>query len=110
MSNKFDESSSSYYSNYNDTHFDEILNKYEFLEKDKKNIIYQDPRQLVLRNLISKNTIYDNILLYHQTGTGKCHKKNTPILMFDGTIKKIQDIKKGELIMGDDSKKRKVLS
>jgi len=66
-----DESSSSYYPNYDDTNFDEILNKYEFLEKDKRKVIYQDPRQLVLRNLISKNTIYDNILLYHQTGTGK---------------------------------------
>jgi superfamily II DNA or RNA helicase len=75
MSNKKSDSSMSleahYYPNYDDTNFDEILNKYEFLEKDKRNIVYQDPRQLVLRNLISKNTIYDNILLYHQTGTGK---------------------------------------
>jgi superfamily II DNA or RNA helicase len=114
MSNKkYDHSMSAeahYYPNYDDTNFDEILNKYEFLEKDKRKIVYQDPRQLILRNLISKNTIYDNILLYWQTGTGKCMKKDTPILMFDGTIKKIQNIKKGELVMGDDSKKRKVLS
>jgi hypothetical protein len=44
------------------------------------------------------------------TGTGKCHKIDTPILMFDGTIKKIQDIQEGELLMGDDSTPRKVLS
>lgn len=45
-----------------------------------------------------------------QTGFGKCHKIDTPILMFDGSIKKVQDIIKGDLLMGDDSSKRTVLS
>lgn len=43
-------------------------------------------------------------------GFGKCHSFNTPILMFDGSIKMVQDIKKGELLMGDDSTPRTVLS
>lgn len=43
-------------------------------------------------------------------GAGKCHGKNTPILMYDGTIKKVQDIEVGELLMGDDSTPRTVLS
>jgi superfamily II DNA or RNA helicase len=43
-------------------------------------------------------------------GAGKCHGKNTPILMYDGTIKMVQDIEIGELLMGDDSTPRKVLS
>lgn len=43
-------------------------------------------------------------------GAGKCFKKNTKILMYDGTIKKIQDIVVGDLVMGDDSTPRKVLS
>ena len=43
-------------------------------------------------------------------GLGKCHGRDTPILMWDGTIKKVQDIKTGELICGDDSTPRKVLS
>lgn len=47
------------------------LDKYEFQEQDKYKYIYQDPRQLLLRNLISKNTIYDNILLFWGTGVGK---------------------------------------
>ena len=42
-------------------------------------------------------------------GVGKCHAKDTPILMFDGTIKKVQDIKVGDLLMGPDSTSRKVL-
>jgi len=43
-------------------------------------------------------------------GAGKCHGKDTPILMYDGSIKMVQDINVGELLMGDDSTPRKVLS
>ena len=43
-------------------------------------------------------------------GRGKCLGKDTPILMYDGTIKKVQDICTDDLIMGDDSKPRKILS
>ena len=49
-------------------------------------------------------------MLLSEAGTGKCHKIDTLILMFDGTIKKVQDIQEGELLMGDDSTPRKVLS
>jgi len=41
-------------------------------------------------------------------GRGKCLGKNTPILMYDGTIKLVQDIKTGDLLMGDDSSRRYV--
>lgn len=40
---------------------------------------------------------------------GKCNGRNTPIIMYDGKIKMIQDIKKGDLLMGDDSTPRTVL-
>ena len=43
-------------------------------------------------------------------GVGKCLGINTPILMFDGTIKMVQDIVVGDKLMGDDSKERTVLS
>ncbi len=43
-------------------------------------------------------------------GVGKTHRKNTPVLMFDGTIKMCQDVVVGDLVMGPDSKPRKVLS
>jgi len=40
-----------------------------------------------------------------------CHGIDTPIMMCDGSIKKVQDIKVGDYLMGDDGKsKRKVLS
>ena len=44
------------------------------------------------------------------TGFGKCHGIDTPILMYDGSIKMVQNVKQGDLLMGDDSKPRKVLS
>jgi len=43
-------------------------------------------------------------------GFGKCLGKDTPVMMFDGTNRKVQDIKVGELIMGDDSTPRTILS
>jgi len=44
------------------------------------------------------------------TGFGKCHHPDTPIIMYDGSIKKAKDIEVGELLMGDDSTPRCVLS
>lgn len=41
---------------------------------------------------------------------GKCLGKNTPILMHDGSIKMVQDVGVGDVLMGDDSLPRKVLS
>ena len=43
-------------------------------------------------------------------GRGKCLGKDTPILMYDGTIKLVQDIIVGDLLMGDDSTPRNVLT
>jgi len=43
-------------------------------------------------------------------GFGKCLGKDTPVMMYDGSIKMVQDIKPGELLMGDDSTPRTVLS
>jgi len=43
-------------------------------------------------------------------GRGKCLGKNTAILMYDGSVQLVQDIRKGDLLMGDDSTPRKVLS
>jgi len=42
--------------------------------------------------------------------SGKCFGRNTLVLMYDGSIKKVQDVEAGELLMGDDSTPRKVLS
>ena len=42
--------------------------------------------------------------------SGKCLGKDTPVLMYNGTIKMVQDIKIDDQIMGDDSTPRNILS
>jgi len=49
-------------------------------------------------------------LLELYTGAGKCLKYDTPIIMYDGSIKMVQDVKIGDEIMGDDSTPRNILS
>jgi Hom_end-associated Hint/Homing endonuclease len=41
---------------------------------------------------------------------GKCLAKGTKVLMFDGGIKNVEDVKTGDSLMGDDSTPRRVLS
>lgn len=43
-------------------------------------------------------------------GAGKCLGKDTPVMLSDGTVKKVQDIKVGDMLMGDDFTPRYVLS
>jgi superfamily II DNA or RNA helicase len=43
-------------------------------------------------------------------GRGKCLGKNTPVLTFYGKIKMVQDIVEGDILMGDDSTPRIVLT
>lgn len=50
------------------------------------------------------------ILFEAGCGSGKCHGKGTPILMYDGSVKNVEDIVVGDLLMGDDSTPRRVLS
>lgn len=96
----------------NSTSYPKIL--YEELEKLNK----ENDDNIKMNLFDYQKYVYDymtkmdtrGILLYHSVGSGKCMEINTPILMYDGTIKKIQDIKIGELLMGDDSTPRKVLS
>ena len=68
------------------------------------------PQQQFLRNYISVDTPYNGVLIYHKTGVGKCLAYNTPVLMKTGNTKKVQDLKIGEYLMGDDSQGRKILS
>lgn len=44
------------------------------------------------------------------TGGGKCCRADTPVIMYDGTVKMVQDVQAGDQLMGDDSTPRTVLS
>jgi hypothetical protein len=71
----------------------------------KKQIIQMMAQQI--RNPDCKGNV---IALWGPPGNGKCFALDTPILMYDGSIKKVQDIVIGDIVMGDDSTPRSVLS
>lgn len=50
------------------------------------------------------------ICIFARPDVGKCLGKGTPVLLYDGGIKKVEDIKDGDLLMGPDSLPKKVLS
>ena len=68
------------------------------------------PTQKFLRNFLSPATPYRGLFIWHGTGVGKCHAPDTEIIMYDGNIKKVQDIVVGDIIMGTNSQPRHVLS
>jgi hypothetical protein len=69
------------------------------------NFPLSDFQKWAIESIITNN----HCLVTAHTGSGKCLKFNTDILMFDGSIKKVQDIKVGDKLMGDDSTERNVL-
>ena len=63
-----------------------------------------------IRFMIDKILKRGFVLNADDVGLGKCHGKGTKILMADGTIKCVENIKVGERLMGDDGTPRNVLS
>ncbi|AMJ66269.1 replicative DNA helicase [Hymenobacter sp. PAMC 26628] len=52
----------------------------------------------------------DLVIIAARPGMGKCLGKGTKVLMFDGTLRNVEDVQIGELLMGDDSTPRRVKS
>jgi hypothetical protein len=115
------------YPNLNDKEFNiKIATKKEFNDTKYDGKIYDNikeqadilakadfelqPHQAFVKNFMSFQTPYNSLLLNHGLGTGKCMKKGTPIMMSDGSIELVENIKEGDFLMGDDSKPRRVLS
>jgi len=65
--------------------------------------------QIVAQWVVNPTSVGNVIALQGPMGTGKCHAKDTPILMYDGSIKLVQDIMIGDTVMGDNSTARHVL-
>ncbi len=69
------------------------------------------PEQKVVRKealeILSKT---GSVVCSAYCGFGKCLQINTPIIMYDGTIKYVQDIKVGDVVMGDDSTPREIFT
>jgi hypothetical protein len=66
--------------------------------------------ELNLKKFKMKSILPDaTVLLIGKRRSGKCLLEGTKILMYDGSIKNIEDIQIGDLVMGDDSNCRTVL-
>ena len=52
----------------------------------------------------------DLVIIAARPAMGKCLGRGTKVVMFDGTLKNVEDIEVGDELMGDDSTPRNVLS
>ena len=64
----------------------------------------------ILKEAIQNLSRKGSVMISAFPGFGKCLRKDTPVMMYNGTIKNVQDVKIGDLLMGDDSNYREVLS
>jgi superfamily II DNA or RNA helicase len=69
---------------------------------------YQEKVKRDLYTLVREG--FSKVLVVASTGSGKCLGKGTPVMLYDGTIKPVEEIKVGDQLMGDDSTPRTVLS
>ncbi len=60
--------------------------------------------------LVKTSPFCEGCIEFTQRQVGKCLGKDTPIRMFDGSIKPVQDIIEGDLIMGNDSSVRQAFN
>jgi replicative DNA helicase len=52
----------------------------------------------------------DLVVLAGRPGMGKCLGRGTPVLRYDGTVVPVEAVRAGDLLMGPDSKPRRVLT
>jgi replicative DNA helicase len=65
------------------------------------------------RNLNDKTSGFgkgDLVIVAARPAMGKCLGKGTRVMMYDGTLKAVEEVQVGDLLMGDDSTPRRVLS
>lgn len=86
------------------------LNNLVGMKTLKETIFYQILYYIQGMHLRNRSEEYLHTIIMGEPGCGKCLAKNTPVLMYNGTIKMIQNIQPLDLIMGDDSTQRTVLS
>ena len=76
----------------------------------KESIFYQVIYYLQGMHIRNKDGDYLHCIITGLPGSGKCLALNTPLIMYDGSTKLVQDVKVGDLLMGDDSSARTVLN
>jgi hypothetical protein len=70
--------------------------------------VKQEILSFVSKKVISENTKGGILGLQGPKGTAKCLGKDTEIVMYSGKLKKVQNIKVGDILLGDDNLPRYV--
>lgn len=83
--------------------YDEKLSKNEMFPKEQGDLM---KHQIIISRFFSSRTLYDKLLLVHEMG---CLAPETPILLWDGHVKRADEIYIGDNLIGDDGLPRKVL-
>ncbi|MBD3282083.1 MAG: hypothetical protein GF387_00500 [Candidatus Portnoybacteria bacterium] len=93
---------------------DEVISSEEYLkiiEKQKRatelKLMTEIPR---LDNIIEGFREGNLVVVSGATKQGKCFGKGTKVLMYSGKTKNVEDVEVGDLLMGNDSTPRRVLS
>lgn len=82
-------------------------NKLELTEKLPNTAGELFNHQKIIANFLSSKSPYDQLLLAHEMG---CVDPNTPIPLWNGTVKRAYEIKENDYLIGDDGTPRKVTS
>lgn len=69
-----------------------------------------DTDEFVFEALEDCHRAFQTFMMFTSGGTGKCLGINTLVRMYDGSLKKVQDIQIGDQIMGVDSTPRNVIN
>lgn len=80
----------------------------KYRPKKLADVVYQEDVTKMLESVLKTGNM-PHLLFYGNSGCGKCLAPETPIIMYDGSIKQAQYIKPNELVMGDNSTPRKVI-
>lgn len=67
-------------------------------------------QETALNEIMNALVEKQNVLLQASTGAGKCLAPGTPVLLYDGTIKAVENVAAGDNLMGPDSRPRTVTS
>ena len=76
----------------------------------KTSLFYQIIYYLQELNKGDEDSEYLHTVIMGTPGSGKCLGKGTPVFMYDGSVKCVEDIQVGDILIGDDLQKRNVLS
>ena len=78
--------------------------------KDTRRKLWKHQQQMVHAMIKNRESGDKGNFIWSTVGLGKCLHPNTPVLMWDGSVKKAKEIIEGDLLIGDNDQSRKVLS